>query len=219
MPSAEWVGAVFGPTGLVGRGVVCAWLADPRVREVRAIARRPLGLAHAKLREARCQDFATLGSVGDALAGVDGLAFCLGVPWSRARGAAEYRTITHDYALAAGRALLAASPQATLHFVSGQLASTRSRMAWARIKGETEVALAGLGLGGAIAWRPALVVDSGADAAPPAVRALRAFGLGRRLTVASLEIGAAMLQATREGRTDGVVENREIRALADRYGA
>jgi hypothetical protein len=50
----------------------------------------------------------------------------------------------------------------------------------------------------------------------PVLRVLRPF---RALSVKGEEIGRAMLQATREGMRGRIVENREIRDLADRAGA
>jgi hypothetical protein len=41
----------------------------------------------------------------------------------------------------------------------------------------------------------------------------------KNLSIRADEFAQAMLQATVEGLTDGVLENRDLRALAARYGA
>jgi hypothetical protein len=60
-----------------------------------------------------------------------------------------YREITYAYTLSAARALLARSPSCTFHFLRGVGTDPagRSRMMWARIKGEAKRALEGVGLG------------------------------------------------------------------------
>ena len=69
--------------------------------------------------------------------------FCTawGSPLAKWMGKRVYREITHDYALAAGKALAAASPDASFHFISGSGTRSDSRMMWARVKAETETAL------------------------------------------------------------------------------
>ena len=119
--------------------------------------------------------------------------------------------------MAAVRQLVTSSPAAVMHYVSGQGAGRDSRFMWARVKAETERDLAQVTA--TVSWRPGFI-DGGASATGPRLyRALRpAFRLlrgARSLYVTSEDIGRAMLEATVEGRRDGVVENRQIRDLAD----
>lgn len=216
--------AVFGPTGLVGAGVTRAWLDDPRVAEVRAVSRRPLPYSAPGLRPVECPDFLDLAPLRESLEGIDAVCYCLGRSYSQVQDAAEYRRITYDFALAAGRAVLAASPDATFHFVSGSGTSLESRMNWARVKAETEQALGELGLGGCVCWRPAGILH---EVKPDRMTAYHRMGVAvgallrgfRSLTVGNRAIGEAMLQSTLDGRREGIIENREIRDLADRYRA
>jgi uncharacterized protein YbjT (DUF2867 family) len=62
---------IFGATGMVGQGVLRESLLDPSVERVLAIGRRVTGQQHPKFREIAHKDFATLSTVGDALAGYD----------------------------------------------------------------------------------------------------------------------------------------------------
>src|SRR5579883_3414043 len=146
---------LFGATGMVGGGVLRECLLDPGVERVLSIGRRPSGQTHDKLRELVLPDLADYSGVAADLAGQDACFFCLGVS-SAGMSEADYRRVTHDIAVAAGRALLAASPQATFVFVSG--AGTdgtgKSRTMWARVKGETENAILDMGFRRAYAFRP-----------------------------------------------------------------
>lgn len=110
--------AVFGATGLAGTGVVQAWLGDPRVREMRAVTRRPLAASDPRLQELRCDDFLELEPIAASLAGLDAVCFCLGISASQASSRDEYRRITHGFAFAAGRAVRSASPEAIFHFIA-----------------------------------------------------------------------------------------------------
>ncbi|MEN8158711.1 MAG: epimerase [Myxococcota bacterium] len=214
--------AVFGATGLAGTGVVRACLDDPRVAEVRAVTRRPLAISEPRLAEVHCDDFLDLTPHDDTLRDLDAVCFCLGISASQAKSKADYRRITHDFALAAGRATLAASPGAVFHFVSGSGASERSWMDWARVKAETERDLERLGLGGCLAWRPGMILP---EAPPDRIAWHQRIGHAVAgalrflpdLSVANTAIGEAMLQATLDGPPDGVIGNREIRRLAGRY--
>jgi uncharacterized protein YbjT (DUF2867 family) len=214
--------ALFGATGVAGSGVARAWLEDPRVCELRAITRRSPAITSPKLSIVQCDDFATLDAIGEALAGIDALCFCLGISVAQVSGEDEYRVITHDYALAAARALKEASPDATFHFLSGSGTKASSRMMWARVKGETELELIQLGLGGIVCWRPAMILaDRPPRGLPWSYRAayplMRLLRFVPSLSVRNEELGQAMLQATLDGRREGTVENREIRAEAKRY--
>ncbi len=102
------------------------------------MVRRPLGLAHPRLRETTHSHFQDFTSAADAFAGVDACFYCLGKSVRQVSGEAEYRTITYDYAMAAARALRQGSPAAAFHFISGAGAALDSRFMWARVKAETE---------------------------------------------------------------------------------
>lgn len=209
---------VFGATGAAGGSVLRACLAAPAVEEVRAIVRRPLDLDHAKLRTFVHGDYLDYGAVAEAFDGVDACLWCLGISVRQTSGEAEYRTITHDFALAAARTLRRQSPAAAFHFISGQGTTPDSRMMWARVKAHTERDL--MELVGAVCWRPAFIDGETSQNAPRVNQALRpAFRLLRGLRglyVAGEDIGLAMLRATLDGDRDRIVDNRELRHIADR---
>ena len=212
---------LFGATGTVGGAVLAACLESPVVQQVATLARRPLGRSHPKLRERKHSAFTDFAPVMDSFAGVDACLFCLGVSVTRVPGEADYRRITQDYALAAADALRVASPRAAFHYVSGRSTNARGRLMWARVKGETELAL--MERVGAVCWRPAFVDAPPGASAPPYLRLLqpvgRLFRPVRSLYVEGTDIGRAMLQATLDGTRRRVFENAEIRDLATRFGS
>ena len=93
-----------------------------------------------------------------ALSGQDGAVFCLGA-YTGAVPDAELRRITVDYTIEFARVLRAGSPNATFALLSGSGANPtgRSRMAFARYKGEAEKALAAAGFPHVYMFRPAYI--------------------------------------------------------------
>jgi uncharacterized protein YbjT (DUF2867 family) len=209
---------LFGATGSAGGGVLRACLDSPAVTSVRAVVRRPLAVTHAKLESVTHADYADYSAIASAFAGVDACFWCLGKSSTQVKSEAEYRRLTHDYTLAAARALRAASPKAVFHFISGASTRLDSRYMWARVKAETERDLRAEG-GAVCCWRPA-AIDGVPSASEPALfRILRpAFRLlapFRSLYIKAEDIGLAMIAATRERRDGVTFENAAIRDLAD----
>lgn len=213
---------LFGATGVAGSGVAKACAADPRVSEIIAVTRRPLDPPRPEVREVECADFGDLSAVHHRIGGVDQVFYCLGISASQVEGEAEYRRITKDYALAAAEAVRATSPNAVFHFISGGGTDAESRMMWARVKGETELALRAMPLA-VVCWRPGMILAERAPrgisgayrAAYPVLRLMRFVPA---LSIENEALGRAMLGlALDEGRREGTLEHRDIRAAAERY--
>ena len=209
---------LFGASGSAGGCVLDMCLAARDVKEVRAVVRRSLDMSHHKLREIRHTDFASFSGSEQIFDGVNACLFCLGKSVTQVSGEPEYRRITCDFAMAAALALRAQSPNAVFHYVSGRGASLKSPFMWARVKAESERAL--LDRVGAVCWRPAGIDGKPSASEPrifkiarPAYRLFRSF---RSLYVSGDDIGLAMLQAMDEGVRNRIVENTELRDMADR---
>ncbi|TFA99192.1 hypothetical protein CCMA1212_009048 [Trichoderma ghanense] len=142
-----------GATGLVGSGVLDAMIKDPSITKISILSRRPVPMAN-DAKDPRINviihknfeqyDSAILEQLKDA----NGCVWALGITQSKVPKD-EYVKITKDYALAAARAFssLSTSEDQPFRFVyvSGEGATQEPghfTAAFARIKGETEVALA-----------------------------------------------------------------------------
>ena len=137
---------IVGATGMVGGYALRYALDDPSVGVVTVIGRRKLALSHPKLREVVHNDFADCSALAKPLSEQDAAVFCLGI-YTGAVPDAEFRKITVDYTIEFARVLRASSPGAALSFLSGMGADQtgRSRVPFARYKGEAENALLAAG--------------------------------------------------------------------------
>lgn len=220
---------VFGATGMVGQGVLQECLEAADVAKVLAVVRTPTGRSHPKLEEVRHADFADLSPLVPAFAGYDACLYCLGVS-SAGMSESDYRRVTLDYTVAAGRALVAANPAMTVCFISGQNtdATGTSKTLWARVKGEAENALAAMPFRAVLRFRPGFIQPvKGAHSKTPLYRALYAvlsplFPLIRavapRQVVTTASLGQSMLAAVRLGEPSSVLEPPDIHALLERAG-
>jgi uncharacterized protein YbjT (DUF2867 family) len=130
---------IFGASGMVGQGVLRACLIDAGVDDVLLVVRTPLNVDHPKVREIVHTDFTDYTAIQAELRGLDACFFCLGIS-AVGRGEEEYTRITHEYTLAAARAVSADNPSLTFVYVSGEGTDSteKGRSMWARVKGRTE---------------------------------------------------------------------------------
>ena len=214
---------LFGATGMVGDGVLHECIADSRVTSVLAVGRSPLGMTHSKLREHRRTDFRSYDDLTSELGGIDACFFCLGVS-AAGMSETDYRRQTFDPALAAGRALAAAHPNATFCYVSGEGtdSTAKGRTMWARVKGETENALLALPLQ-AFMFRPGFIRPRPGKASKTLLyRAIYAvvaplypvlkLVAGSHVTTTE-NLGRAMIEVASAGYPKRILENPDINAL------
>src|ERR1700759_896850 len=137
---------IVGASGMVGGYALRDALEDAAVGGVTSIGRRLLGVSHPKLTEILHADFGNCSPLTAALAAHDAAIYCLGA-YTGAVSDDELRRITVDYTVEFARVLHDSSPNATFAFLSGSGADPtgRSRMAFARYKGEAEKTLAATG--------------------------------------------------------------------------
>lgn len=210
---------------MVGQGVLRECLLDPEIERVQTIGRTATGLQHAKLRELVHRDLWHYQSIKPALTGFDACFFCLGVS-STGMPKEEYRRITYGVTIAAAETLCRLNPQMTFIYVSGAGtdSSGQGRIAWARVKGQTENALLRLPFKAAYMFRPGFIQPL--HGIRSRTRIYRFFyavtaaimPLLRKMfpnfVLTTEQIGRAMIVAARQGAAKKILESRDIRLLA-----
>jgi uncharacterized protein YbjT (DUF2867 family) len=216
---------IVGATGMVGGYALRYGLEDPAVERVTAIGRKKLGISHSKLKEVLHRDFADCSALAEALLGQDAAVFCLGA-YTGAVPDAELRTITVDYTIEFARVLRGSSPEAAFSFLSGNGADPtgRSRVPYARYKGEAEKGLLAAGFPRVYIFRPAYIYPVEPRKEPnfsyrllrgiyPAFRVLFPNQVIRADDLARVMLDVAVRGT---GQSRGLVfENRDIRSMVE----
>ena len=214
---------IVGATGMVGGYALRCALEHPGVERATAIGRRKLGILHPKLDEVLHGDFADCSALAGALAGQDAAIFCLGA-YTGAVSDAELRRVTAAYAIEFARVLRESSPLATFCLLSGAGAdpSGRSRVPFARYKGEAEKALLAAGFPAVHLFRPAYIYPVDPRKEPNlSYRMLRAaYPVFRMLfpnqVIRADDLARAMVDVVARPAQEHqgpIFENREIRPL------
>jgi hypothetical protein len=203
--------ALWGASGAAGSEVLRQCLTEPRIGQIVAFTRRPLAIDprdRPRVAEVHIADFLDMSEHRDALRDVDVAFWCLGVSQLAEPKKEGYRRVTRDFALASATILREESPDATFHFLSGLGAARNgcSPVMWGRVKGEAELALARLGLGRLVVWRPTFI-----HAVAGRERPTRGDRMAERLyfrfipllTISTVNLAQAMLQSTLEGQGQG----------------
>jgi uncharacterized protein YbjT (DUF2867 family) len=215
--------ALVGATGMVGGYALRYALDHPAVTLVTAIGRRALGISHPKLKEVLHRDFADCSALTHTLSGQDAAIFCLGA-YTGAVPDTELRKVTVDYTIEFARVLRIGSPTAAFSFLSGSGADPtgRSRLAFARYKGEAERELLAAGFPRVYIFRPAYIYPVEPRTEPNfSYRLLRTIYPAFRLlfpnqVIRADDLGRAMVDVAvdRAGDAAGMVlENRDILAM------
>jgi uncharacterized protein YbjT (DUF2867 family) len=149
---------ILGATGMVGGYALRYALDQPAVGSVTAISRRTLGISHPKLREVLHQDFGNCSALASVLSNQDAAIFCLGA-YTGAVSDAQLHAVTVSYVIEFARVLRPSCPDAAFSFLSGSGADPtgKSRLAFARYKGEAENALVASGFPRLYIFRPAYI--------------------------------------------------------------
>ena len=149
---------IVGASGMVGGYALRYALENSAVGSVTSIGRRNLGISHTKLTEVLHRDFADCSPLAGVLSGQDAAVFCLGT-YTGSVSDAELRMTTVDYTIEFARALRGSSPDAAFSFLSGNGVDPtgRSRIPFARYKGEAENGLLAAGFPHVYLFRPAYI--------------------------------------------------------------
>jgi uncharacterized protein YbjT (DUF2867 family) len=216
---------IVGSTGMVGGYALRYALAHPDVQSVMSIGRRKVGISHPKLSEVLRSDFTDCSALTEALTGQDAAIFCLGA-YTGVVTDAELRRVTVDYTIEFARVLRIGSPNAAFSFLSGRGADPtgKSRIAFARFKGEAEKALLATGLPRIFIFRPAYIYPVEPRKEPNfSYRLLRWIYPAFRAAFPSLVIRAddlarSMVDITiqgKDGHQSEVFENSDILGLVE----
>jgi uncharacterized protein YbjT (DUF2867 family) len=195
------------------------------IGSVTSIGRRELGISHPKLKQVMHQDFADCSALAEALSRQDAAIFCLGT-YTGTVPEAELRTITVDYTTEFARVLRGSSPDAAFSFLSGNGADPtgRSRIPFARYKGQAEMALLAAGFPSVYIFRPAYIYPLEPRKEPnfgyhllrgiyPAFRVLFPNQVIRADDLARAMVDVAVRTTGQRGGL--IFENRDIRAIVD----
>ena len=214
---------VVGASGMVGSYALRSALESSAVKSVTSIGRKKLGISHPKLTDVVHQNFADCSALTDVLSGQEAAVYCLGA-YTGSVSDAELHAIIIDYTIEFARVLHESSPNAASSFLSGNGADQtgRSRIAFARYKGEAEKALIAAGFPRIFLFRPAYIYPVQSRKEPNfSYRLLRAvYPVFRVLfpnqVIRADDLAWAMvdvaLRQTQE-RQGLVFENRDIRAM------
>jgi uncharacterized protein YbjT (DUF2867 family) len=214
---------IVGATGMVGGYALRYALENPAIGITRTIGRKPTGITHPKLKEVLHQNFADCLALAGALSSQDAAVFCLGA-YTGAVPDTELRRITVDYTVEFARVLHERSPNATFAFLSGSGADQagRSRMAFARFKGEAEKALVAAGFPRVYIFRPAYIypVEPRMEPTFGYLMLRKIYPVFRVLfpnqVIRADDLAHAMVDVTiqkREEHGNIIFENRDIRTL------
>src|SRR5579864_3497821 len=217
---------IIGATGMVGGYALRYALDNPAVENVTSIGRKKLGISHSKLKEVLHQNFAGCSVLADVLSLQDVAVYCLGT-YTGSVSDAELRAITADYTIEFARVLRGSSPDTAFSFLSGNGADPtgRSRLAFARYKGEAEKALLAVGFPNVYLFRPAYIYPVKPRQEPNfSYRLMRAIYPAFRVlfpnqAIRADELAEAMIDVAISGRGERrslVFENRDIRAMVSK---
>ena len=223
--SAQKRVVIVGASGMVGGYALRCALENPRVGRVTSIGRKALGISHPKLTEVVHRDFADCFALAESLSGQDVAVFCLGA-YTGAVSDAQLRSITVDYTIEFTRVFHSSSAGAAFSFLSGSGADPtgRSRMPFARYKGEAEKALLAAGFPHVYIFRPAYIYPVEPRKEPNlSYRLLRTIYPAFRVlfpnqVIRADDLALAMVNVAvgESGEHQGsVFENRDIRAMVE----
>ena len=193
-----------GATGLVGREVLAALLADKRYRAVHVLGRRAPPSTHPKL-HVHSVDFAHLGKLPEA----DEVYIALGTTIKVAGSQQAFRAVDFDAVVAVAKAAREAGAT-RMGVVSAMGANAKSSVFYNRVKGEMENALSKLGYASLVMARPSFIEGdraalqqpgrSGEGLALLAMRALRPLIPANYRVIPAAQIAQALLQAVQQAK-------------------
>jgi len=210
---------------MIGEGVLYECLHNPYVEYVLVITRQPTGYEHSKLKEIIHNDFFNITDLIPQLKGYNACYFCLGVT-SLGKKEPEYRKYTYTLTLSFAKILSNLNHNMVFCYISGAGtdSSEKGRIMWARVKGETENALMRLSFRHVYNFRPG-AIEPFLPLKPNQTyyRTLKYISwlfpilklIAPNALVSLKDLAKAMITASLKGYTKNVIENRDIKILAN----
>jgi uncharacterized protein YbjT (DUF2867 family) len=210
-----------GGTGLVGGEVLREALSDDEIEQITVLTRKPLVVENDKIKSLIIENFLDYSAISDEIKDHDACIWCLGLS-QKGVSAEEYEKVTHDYTLAAARAMAAANPDSTFCFLSGMGADSteKSRVLFAKIKGKTENSLNRLGLK-VYNFRPGYIHPvRGREKPRLEEKMLKPFvPLYRRIApsymIDSDDLARVLIEVAKNGYDHSMLEGKDIRKVAN----
>ncbi len=210
---------ITGTTGMVGEGVLQECIANPEVKNILLINRKPSGYSHPKIEEVIHSDLSDISTIAEKIKGYDACYFCAGVS---AIGMSEeqYTKVTYDLTLGFAATLAKHNPQMTFCYVSGGGTNIKSKQMWARVKGKTENDLMKLPFKAVYNLRPAFMKPTkGAKNVKGFYKVVDAlfpfFRLFSKTYFLTLkEVGKGMINVTMNGYYKNTLEVKDISFLS-----
>ena len=211
---------VTGSTGTVGAEVVRQAVTDDDIEELFLLARKPTETIHPKISQIIHKNFLDYNGLESVFKEADACIWCLGISQTQV-SKEDYFTITHDYTVAAAKAMLAANPSISFLFLSGQGAdsSERSSVRFAKVKGQTENALKAMNFKNLIIFRPGGIypVNKGKDLSLHKRFEISFIRLMKTIVpwtvIDTDELAKAMLKSLKQPAGNVIISHKMIKAI------
>ena len=205
-----------GATGLVGGNLLEGLLADDTVAEVHVVGRRPITVAHAKLR----MHIVDLRAVGP-LPAVDEVYLALGTTIKVAGSREAFRAVDYDANLAVARAAYEAGAR-RIGLVSAMGANAQSSVFYSRVKGELEDVVLRFETAATVVVRPSLLLGDrqrlgqparrGETLAAPIMNFLRVILPRNYWAISAEKVARALLAEVPSTKGPRVISSGELQA-------
>lgn len=214
---------ITGSTGMVGKGVLIECLESENVESILVVNRKPLGMAHPKLKEVILSDFTKFDTIKSELTGYNACFHCMGVS-SVGKNEEEFNYFTYTMTESLAKTLYAINAEMIFTYVSGvgTDSTEKGKVMWARVKGKTENLVLNLGFKDAYAFRPgAIIPEKGIKSSTKLYNALYVitkplFPLMKKMSsvTTSSKLGQAMINLSLTPQDQKFIENKDINKIA-----
>jgi uncharacterized protein YbjT (DUF2867 family) len=211
---------ITGATGMVGSEVVRQAVSDPAIKQIVLLIRRESEFNDPKIKQIIHKDFSDYSGLESLFKNVDACFWCLGISQSRV-SKNQYYVITHDYVLAAAKAMLNTNPAMSFLFLSGEGADSKERspIRFSRVKGQAENALIKLHPEKLFIFRPGGISATNRNEGEGAYKKFEILmvkimeAVFPWSVVSTRALALAMLKVAREGYGKMILSHRNIKNL------